>query len=274
MLIPLTIAFLVGLALGSYLPYLPLTILLLLILAAAATTVVERWTNLPLRSSLALYGAGLAGILAWTMAAMGGPQPQLISIAGPDRVPLLGTIVEPVRHSGTRSVMVVSVEQVGMGGEARQVDGQVRVTWREADQVFSQGDRVTFRARLRAAVGTLNPGGFDYAAHLKRRGIDAVASLSGPGRIALLNSGGDRFRWAFWHRIDTWRDRIHRAASATLDGPALGIYLGMITGERGYISHELRDHFMATGTVHILSISGRGVAQVIDDLSNPPVIPA
>ncbi len=256
MLIPLTIVFLVGLALGSYLPYLPLTILLLLILAAAATTVVERWTNLPLRSSLALYGAGLAGILAWTMAAMGGPQPHLVSIAGPDRVPIMGTIVEPVRHSGTRSVMVVSVEQVGAEGEARQVNGQVRVTWREADQDFSQGDRVTFRARLRAAVGTLNLGGFDYAAHLKRRGIDAVASVSGPGRIALVSSGGDRFRWAFWHRIDTWRDRIHRAASATLDGPALGIYLGMITGERGYISHELRDHFMATGTVHILSISG------------------
>ena len=43
---------------------------------------------------------------------------------------------------------------------------------------------------------------------------------------------------------------------ATLQNPALGLFLGMVIGEQGFIGQETRDHFMATGTVHIISISG------------------
>ncbi len=43
---------------------------------------------------------------------------------------------------------------------------------------------------------------------------------------------------------------------ASLRDPARGIYLGIIVGQPGYLSAEVRDAFMATSTVHILSISG------------------
>lgn len=36
----------------------------------------------------------------------------------------------------------------------------------------------------------------------------------------------------------------------------MGLYLGIIIGDRGYLDPDLRDQFMATGTVHLLSISG------------------
>jgi competence protein ComEC len=63
-------------------------------------------------------------------------------------------------------------------------------------------------------------------------------------------------RWGLWRVVDGWRERIRQAAVATLSGSALGIYLGIIVGEPGYLTQELRDAFMTTGTVHILSISG------------------
>ena len=59
-----------------------------------------------------------------------------------------------------------------------------------------------------------------------------------------------------WRTIDGWRDRIREAAQSSLDEPALGIYLGMIIGEPDYLGADVRDRFMSTGTVHILSISG------------------
>jgi competence protein ComEC len=102
----------------------------------------------------------------------------------------------------------------------------------------------------------MNPGGFDYGAYLERQGIDAVASVSGPGRITVLASTTDDPPWVPWRTIDEWRDRIRQGAVASLHGAALGLYLGMIIGEPDYISPEIRDVFMATGTVHILSISG------------------
>ena len=49
---------------------------------------------------------------------------------------------------------------------------------------------------------------------------------------------------------------MYRATMATLEDPALGLFLGMIIGEQSFITPEVRDAFMATGTVHIISISG------------------
>ena len=59
-----------------------------------------------------------------------------------------------------------------------------------------------------------------------------------------------------WNQFDRWRASIRRSALESLSQPALGLYLGVIIGERGYLESEVRDQFMVTGTVHLLSISG------------------
>src|SRR5207244_6789537 len=56
--------------------------------------------------------------------------------------------------------------------------------------------------------------------------------------------------------VDHWRARIRDAALRTLEDPIAGIYLALVTGESGYLSQDIRDAFMASGTTHILSISG------------------
>ena len=256
MLLPLTSAFLIGLALGAYLPYLPLTILVVLVLAAVGLSLFERQAVLAGHRGVLLYGSLLAGILLWTIAASGGQHARLLAAAGQDPIRIVATIVEPVRQTPNRSVMILAIEEIGEGSLAGPAEGRARLTWRKPDRVFNKGDRIRFIARLRAPSGTVNPGGFDYAAYLKRQNIQAVASVSGPDRIVLVRSGRSRIRWAAWHVIDDWRGQIRRAATTTLDGSALGIYLGIIIGERGLFTPELRAQFMATGTVHILSISG------------------
>jgi competence protein ComEC len=102
----------------------------------------------------------------------------------------------------------------------------------------------------------LNPGGFDYAAYLERQGVDSVATVTGAGGVLVLESGRETWRWAIWNWIDRWRVVIQDAAAHTLSQPALGLFLGIIIGERGFIQPELEEWFMATGTVHLLSISG------------------
>ena len=109
---------------------------------------------------------------------------------------------------------------------------------------------------LRRPSGSLNPGGFDYAVYLERQGIDAIATVTGSEAVQFLESGRAHAWWAIWNQFDRWRGSIRLAALQTLPQPALGLYAGIIIGDRGYLDPDLRDQFMVTGTVHLLSISG------------------
>jgi len=247
---------LAGVVLGSYLPFVPLLIVCILMLAAVLLALGERRVQLTIRQGSVLYGGLLAGILLWTASTWEGAGSPPVPFDGQGPVSVTGTVVEPPRHAPTRTVLVLSSLQIGDGAEPRAVAWKLRVTWREPDRTFSPGDQVRLAARLHLPSGTLNPGGFDYGAYLVLQGIDAVASVSGTGRVALVASPPRLSRWTPWRIVEEWRGRIRDAALRTLPDPARGIYLGIVVGEQGYLAQDVRDVFMATGTVHILSISG------------------
>jgi competence protein ComEC len=255
MLLPVTVAFLAGLVGGSLFPYVPFSLLLLLLLAGLLLAVLEHRRLIAVSYGTILYGSLLFGLLYWTVFGWMSAERPLAEQAGAGPVRIVGSVVEPVRVAPGRVAMVLAVSVPDAAGR-QPIQGRLRVTWRDPDQLFRQGDLVELTARVRPPAGTLNPGGFDYAAYLRRRSIDAVASVSGAGQVRLLASPPPVSWWTPWRVIDGWRDRIHQAADRTLSGSALGVYLAIIIGQPDYLAADIRDAFMATGTVHILSISG------------------
>ncbi len=171
---------------------------------------------------------------------------------------LEGTIVAPVRQTPDGLVLLVEAKRMVMQGEEGQVaNGRIRLTWRDpGDLSLVYGDHVTFMARVREPYGTLNPGGFHYGQYLKRQGIHAVATVQGPEAILVPETQERHTREHILGVVDRWRQTIHHAAVSSLTNPALGLFLGMVLGEQSYIEQDIRDAFMASGTVHILSISG------------------
>ena len=145
---------------------------------------------------------------------------------------------------------------VRQGEQQGATSGIFRLTWRHHDQAIHQGDRIEVITRLREPYGTRNPGGFNYGLYLKRQGIHAVATVSGPGKVYVHPKSEIKNARSLWAVADRWRAHIHRAAVSTLSDPALGLFLGMIIGDQSSITPELRQGFMETGTVHIISISG------------------
>jgi competence protein ComEC len=256
MLLPLTVGFFFGLLLGSFIPYIPVSIVLIATASGAVVTYLEQRGSLAHRQGVMVYGSALAGILYWTLFLWLTAHVPIAPVLSNDPVTYEGTICEPVRHGPNRAVLVVCVPQATSERSGNEVYGRVRLTWRDPDRSLSQGETISVATRLRAPSGMANPGGFDYGAYLERQGIDAVASVSGPERITMRPSAPYDLRWRLWQTIDEWRERIRQAAVASLHDEALGIYLGMIIGEPDYISPDTRDRFMSTGTVHILSISG------------------
>lgn len=251
------IAFLFGLFLGSYLSFIPLTVVFTLVVLAGVLTWYERKSPPFRRRGLILYAGLVLGLGYWFLGDWNTDAAELTSYMGSDEVTLSGTVVKPVVHGQDRRTMVVAVQWVQRENARRLVRGRLRLTWREPDTDVFRGDTMTVRTRLRRPFGTRNPGGFDYGAYLRARGIHVVATVKGPNRVQIQPPEAfDVVPWV-WHRIDQWRNQVRQAVNATLlQQPARGLFLGVIVGEQRDIPVDVRDNFATTGTVHIISISG------------------
>lgn len=260
MLPSITLAFASGIILGSYIPYIPITIVLVVSSIALGLTIVEKRERLATPHAIALFSSVLVGILYWFVAVEWTTKSAFN--LDEDRTvlqPLTGRVLAPVQQGTDRLVLIIKLDQKSQPAIDPDV---IRLTWRNPDRMVFQGDRIGVKAVLHAPNGPKNPGGFDYATYLTRKGIDAVATVTGSHAIELLDSGRNDLWWMVWNQFDRWRGGIRAAAIKSLSQPALGLFLGIIIGERGFLDQDLRDRFMVTGTVHLLSISGSHVGLV------------
>ncbi len=253
MLPSLTAALIVGLILGSEFPYFPLSVSVLLLLILLSASLIERFAWVTACQATSLCAVLLSGVVYWSLAVESSSRSLRIEPSSESLVELTGRVVQPVQQGPDRLILVVRLDE--SPGD-RGIPRIVRLTWRVPDRIVFQGDRIRCLAKWRRPSGSLNPGGFDYAAYLERQGIDAVAGVTGAETIQVVESGYASAWWRPWNQFDRWRSRIRAAAIHTIPQPALGFYLGIIIGDRGYLDPELRDQFMVTGTVHLLSISG------------------
>jgi competence protein ComEC len=247
----LTAAFFFGLLCGSQLSFFPISIISLLVGVAVGSSILERIGSLESRVALLLYASLLSGVMYWSVISQP-PQHHQPSTMGHATVhaPFTGRIIAPVQHSRERQTILVDTE------ETNSKSRRIRLVWRDPGITLHHGDRILFHGTVHHPRGSLNPGGFDYAAYLDRQGVDFVTTVTGTQAVTRLDGKVQTGQWSFWSRIDRWRDTIRTAAINTLSQPTLGLFLGMIIGERGYLEQELQEWFMATGTVHLLSISG------------------
>ena len=201
-----------------------------------------------------LYIVFLFGIIS---ASLGHPRaiPLTLGSAGSAKLDLIGEIAEPVRYGPSRSAAIISLRRIVTEAHSDPMEGRIRLTMRGAVPRLVVGDVIRFQSRLHSPHSQLNPGGFNYDAYLRYHGIQAVGSVS-------LSPGSEQFQilthvtYPVLDRVDGWRGQMREAALSTLDSRAASVYLALVTGETGFLSQEIRDIFMSSGTTHILSISG------------------
>jgi len=108
--------------------------------------------------------------------------------------------------------------------------------------------RVTLRGDVVAPASKRNPGGFDYAGYLARRGVgaqvyvDEVLSLE-PAPLTL-------------------KERLQRGVEAGLPPDQAALMAAMTLGIRDNLN-DLRDSFAAAGLAHVLALSGLHVGVLI-----------
>ena len=134
----------------------------------------------------------------------------------------------------------------------------------EAD-VPHYGDILLLRGRLEKPLSARNPGDFDYAAYLSRRGIHATLVAR---------------RYADWKRLPETsvlqsarnpimslalglRERVLEHGKKAHDRERAGVLNGILLGDRGDLPNALNEDFERTGTSHVLATAGLHVGMVV-----------
>lgn len=136
-------------------------------------------------------------------------------------------------------------------GLAREL--RMRVHWRDPPQPAPRaGETWRLLLQLGAPRSDTNPGGFDEAREFFRDRLQAraiVLAFAGNGRLAEAESGLLVLRASIAERI---RD-------AVVDRDAAALFAGLAVGATGAVSREQWRVFSATGTTHLVAISGMHV---------------
>lgn len=131
--------------------------------------------------------------------------------------------------------------------ERDRAPARIRLSWYEPAFALRAGDCLSVAAKLDTPRGSANPGAFDYEAWLWREGIDAT------GYIKSIEVCDRSRRWSI--------DRLRAVADQRLrvllgDAPMRGIIAALTLGARDGISDEQWAVLRATGTSHLVAISG------------------
>ncbi|MEW6408525.1 MAG: ComEC/Rec2 family competence protein, partial [Nitrospirota bacterium] len=176
------------------------------------------------------------------------------------------TSLRSVRNSGTVPSSSQSI--------VYNVKGRVRLTVMGTvpKSQISYGDTIIVKAKLRKPRGYHNFGGYSYEEALARDGIYVVGTaLAEDVRIlsngrgtpkSLLDFLGTSGGNPLLRKIYGWREHIRMAIDKSFSERTAAILTAMIIGDDRKLSDELRDKFMASGTAHILSISGAHVGLI------------
>jgi competence protein ComEC len=139
------------------------------------------------------------------------------------------------------------------------VSGRVRVTAYDFAPVVDSGDIVRLhRLRLRPPSGSRNPGASDYGRYLKHRGIYATGSISKAERLEVVHHA-PRSHLA---RVSAFKAKLAAHIHRRMTEPAAAITQEMVLGIRGGLPPEVREAFAASGTAHLMSVSGLHVGFV------------
>ncbi|MFZ5875281.1 MAG: DNA internalization-related competence protein ComEC/Rec2 [Nitrospirota bacterium] len=246
-LIPFALAMGIGIAVGTFAERFPLTAGLATLIVIAVTASARR--ALPRALSFGpRHWVLIIAAAAYTIATPPPtPDPRLLD----EPVTVEAVLDDPIRHMTDWS-SVTAADLRFMGKTTAEIPGRIKLSGQpDAFTGLRYGDRIRLTAQFRPPRGFRNPGLFDYGRWLERQGVIAAATVK-PGGIERIGHRAS----PLLDPIYDWRERIRIAANASLPADVAPIFLAMVTGETGYLTAELRERFMASGTVHLLSISG------------------
>jgi competence protein ComEC len=196
----------------------------------------------------------LAGVL-WALFRAG----QVLEVAWPAPlegrdVELVGTVADLPQRAERYLKFDLDVERAWFEDEPVEFAGRIRLRWYEPSRApqttLKAGSAWRLRVRLKQPHGYYNPGGFDYEAYLFREDIRATGYVR-------QSDSNERIDDTEVHSLASLRQAIRDRLDLAMDGLQFkGLLRALALGDRSSISNSDWEALRATGTNHLIAISG------------------
>lgn len=168
-------------------------------------------------------------------------------------------VYEPPKERDNSVRALLELEyQFGDTAPSRPVTGKAMAYFQKSDSALAlrYGDLIAIAAPIGEVAGPKNPEEFDYRSYLLRKGVTGHAYLKDADWIDLHTNQANPL-FAFSYRF---RDKlIASLRHCGLEGHELGVAAAILLGYDDYLEDEMRQKYVAAGSMHILCVSGMHV---------------
>jgi competence protein ComEC len=124
---------------------------------------------------------------------------------------------------------------------------------------FSPGDVLVCQTVFNDISPPQNHEEFDYKTYLKRKKIFSTSFVNA-GKLVVVDSGQINPYIKFIFKLQQYA--LETLQNAGLESEELAVALALLTGDKQYLEDDLRNSYVASGTVHLLAVSGLHVGIV------------
>jgi len=131
-----------------------------------------------------------------------------------------------------------------------QLPNQLRLAWYGDEATTTPGHTLTLKVVLKRPHGAVNPEGFRYESWLYRKGFGATGTVRDLSR-------NEHLACPLRCQYHRWRGELVEVTSERLSGARhFPLIMSLMLGHRGSMQPEHWDVLKATGTIHLVAISG------------------
>ena len=168
-----------------------------------------------------------------------------------------GTVLDiPRTLSAGKTRFLFQVERMDAGSGWSDFRGKVRLSNYAVIEALESGERWQLAVRLKRPRGFSNPGGFDYERWLFEQRIVATGYIRKDSANRRLQAGSHNLIAGVRYRLMKIFDRMGNHPVT------LGMVQALTVGDRSDISVQQWDTLRATGTSHLMAISGLHISLV------------
>jgi competence protein ComEC len=169
-----------------------------------------------------------------------------------------GTVTQQPDRREDRQSATISAEQIEFDGQARHVEGLVLLKLAPNPEL-RYGQRVRLEGRLEQPQTGED---FDYRSYLARHGVYVL--MTKPKLTILPGTGG-----SWWQRTAlSLNDQARRTVLQLISEPHASLLVGILLGIQSTIPDDVLEAFSASGTSHILVLSGWNISVIVVGISS------